>query len=462
MYVYKRLLGFLIPSLVPLFCLDHSLEPSASTRKLLLNGIMIKTLNNVLDRSRHVYYGWWLFFAACLIMFSSGTAGVSLTSLFVKPVTEEFGWSRGLISGAISLGTFMGGLVAPFIGRIIDQKGARVILTVGCLMQGISLIGLSMTRNIWSLYLCICLARVNFSSLVIVGAPTAVSNWFVAKRAKLLSFLIIADRVSMATLSPLAQWMIITAGWRVAWSVLGSICIIIGVIPAFVLIRRAPEDYGLLPDGVRKNSTMQDQDAYQSPSGKTDELSFTDALKTRALWILMAVQFMVGMVATGLGIHRIPYLSDRGIDESSLSGILILIAIGMILGAYFWATLTTKLRGNIVISMNLFGMAFTVLFLMNVNSAELAYIYAFLDGLMISGSQTLMLVVMANYFGRGILGRIRGITTPVWNAGFALGPLFAGLVYDFNDSYTFAFITFIVLAFVAGILASGAQKPKVY
>jgi predicted MFS family arabinose efflux permease len=171
---------------------------------------------------------------------------------------------------------------------------------------------------------------------------------------------------------------------------------------------------------------------------------------------------MVGMVATGLGIHRIPYLSDRGIDESSLSGILILIAVGMILGAYFWATLTTKIRGNIVISMNLFGMAFTVLFLMNVNSAELAYIYAFLDGLMISGSQTLMLVVMANYFGRGILGRIRGITTPVWNAGFALGPLFAGLVYDFNDSYTFAFVTFIVLSFVAGILASGAQKPKVY
>ena len=126
-------------------------------------------------------------------MFASGTAGVSITSLFVKPVTEEFGWSRGLISGAISLGTLMGGLVAPFIGRIIDQKGPRVILTIGCLMQGISLIGLSMTRNIWSLYLCICLARVNFSSLVIVGAPTAVSNWFVAKRAKLLSLLIIDE-----------------------------------------------------------------------------------------------------------------------------------------------------------------------------------------------------------------------------------------------------------------------------
>ena len=261
-------------------------------------------------------------------MFASGTAGVSITSLFVKPVTEEFGWSRGLISGAISLGTLMGGLVAPFIGRIIDQKGARVILTIGCLMQGISLIGLSMTRNIWSLYLCICLARVNFSSLVIVGAPTAVSNWFVAKRAKLLSLLIIADRVSMATLSPLAQWMIITAGWRVAWSVLGSICIIVGVIPAFVLIRRTPEDYGLLPDGVRKNPTTQDQDASQFPHEKTGELSFSDALKTRALWILMAVQFMVGMVATGLGIHRIPYSLIEVLTNHHYQGFSSLLLLG--------------------------------------------------------------------------------------------------------------------------------------
>ena len=422
---------------------------------------MPKISNNSLKVLQKPYYGWWLFVAACIVMFASGTAGVSLTSLFIKPVTEEFGWSRGLISGAISLGTLMGGLIAPFIGRVIDRHGARYILTLGCLMQGLSLIGLALTRGIWPLYLFLCLARINFSSLVIVGAPTAVSNWFIAKRARLLSFLIISDRISMATFSPLAQWLIITSGWRLAWGVLGTITIVIGVIPAFLFIRRSPEDYGLFPDGVNEDNKELDEQSVRVMPTNSADLSFADALKTRALWILMAVQFMYGMVGTGLGIHRIPFLSDRGLDESSLSTVLIIVAISMVIGAYFWGSLASKFRGNVVLSMNLFGISGTVLLLMNVTTPQFAYFYAFLDGLMISGSQILMLVIMANYFGRSILGRIRGITTPVWNAGFALGPLYAGLVYDFSNSYTFAFVTFIGLAFIAGILACGASKPKI-
>ncbi|KAA1280560.1 MAG: MFS transporter, partial [SAR202 cluster bacterium] len=101
---------------------------------------------------------------------------VATLSVFVVPMTETFGWSRGQFSGAVSLGALFGLIVSPVAGRLIDRYGSAVLLSASAAVVGLSAIGLSLTAPIWSFYLLYVPGRAVFSSPLELGTSTAVSN----------------------------------------------------------------------------------------------------------------------------------------------------------------------------------------------------------------------------------------------------------------------------------------------
>src|SRR5690348_9822743 len=116
-----------------------------------------------LARRLPFYYGWVILFCACCAGFSRQGGAVAPLSIFVEPMTREFGWSRTALSGAVSLGGLLAALTSPTIGRLLDRTGARIVLCVAILMTGTANLLLSLTVPLAMFYLLFFIARTNFA-----------------------------------------------------------------------------------------------------------------------------------------------------------------------------------------------------------------------------------------------------------------------------------------------------------
>src|SRR5262244_1404472 len=124
------------------------------------------------------FYGWVVLACLCCAGFARQGPAVATLSIFVEPLTREFGWSRTALSGAVSLGGVLAALSAPLIGPLLDRRGSRLVLCTAVLVNGIALLFLSATGSLLHFYLLFCLARMNWAGPFDLGIYGALSNWF--------------------------------------------------------------------------------------------------------------------------------------------------------------------------------------------------------------------------------------------------------------------------------------------
>src|SRR5438132_7985867 len=136
----------------------------------------------LLSRRLPLFYGWIVLACLCCAGFSRQGPAVATLSIFVEPLTREFGWSRTALSGAVSLGGLLAALASPWIGPLLDRRGSRLVLCLAVLANGVLLLLLSLTPSLLVFYLLFCLARMNWASPFELGIYGALHNWFVARR----------------------------------------------------------------------------------------------------------------------------------------------------------------------------------------------------------------------------------------------------------------------------------------
>ncbi|MCP4592463.1 MAG: MFS transporter, partial [bacterium] len=183
-------------------------------------------------------------------------------STFFNPMVAEFGWSRTMMSGVFSLSRLEGGIEGPIVGWAIDRFGARRVLLVGVSLTGLGFILLSQVNGIVSLYLIFGLVlSLGFNLGYIHATSASVAKWFINKRARAISVLVVGNGIGGAAFVPLIAWLIVEYGWRTAAVVIGVVTLIVPV-PLSMLIKSTPEEAGLLPDGGTKNprNSLPDQE----------------------------------------------------------------------------------------------------------------------------------------------------------------------------------------------------------
>src|ERR1700691_930669 len=129
------------------------------------------------------FYGWVILGCVCCAGLSRQGGAVATLSVFVEPMTSGFGWSRTEISGAVSLGGMLDTIAAPWLGRLLDREGARLVLCVAVLTTGLANMALSLTVSLPMFYLLFCVARLNFAGPFDLGIYGAVNSWFVSRRS---------------------------------------------------------------------------------------------------------------------------------------------------------------------------------------------------------------------------------------------------------------------------------------
>ena len=423
----------------------------------------MQTASNIRRRPR-VYYGWVIVAVVALGGFTQSAETFPVLGVFLKPITEEFNWSRSIFTGSTTIGTLLGGLVAVGMGSVIDRFGARWILTLAFVTLGGTLVLMAFITTLWHFYALQIIGRCVTMGVVGLAMRIIIPKWFVARRGRAVAIGGLGNRVGN-TVTPLyVQLLVNLWSWRVAVAVAGVAMWVISLLPAAIFLRRQPEDMGLLPDGAspeeaRDRQDMTCGDAQPSSSGLDISLSIRQVVRLPSFYLLTAGFALTFVVAPGLALHMIPFFTDRGIGSGTAVVVIALWSASAGLGSLFFGFLVERYSIRVVLGILIFLMATGFFTLLAVHSALSAFLWAFFQGIVQGGVFTLPDILFANYYGRASLGTIRGVVWPVQMVANSSGPLSAALAFDASGSYVTIFTVFGILALVASLAVFLARPP---
>ena len=405
------------------------------------------------------FYGWVIVGCTMCSSVVRQTAAVATLSIFIVPMTAEFDWSRTGISGAVSLGGVLGALLAPFIGPMFDRHGSRALLVASAVAVSACCVALAGTQGLLWFYVAFSISRLMFSAPIEIGTTAAVTKWFVRRRARAMSLLIMSTGAGLTILPLVVAAAIAIAGWRVGWLTLAVIAIVFGVVPQWFLMIRRPEDIGLKPDGATTSPGLSASTAH---AGVADEVDFTrsQALRTSTLWLLMVYTLLVFPVQAGVSLHQAPHLIERGISPTVAATIVSTFSLAGALSSLMFGYLGDRVPVRAALATSAALMALGAVNMREVDGPLLGYASAVLFGAGLGGILTMIPVAWANYFGRAHFGAIRGITLPAQVGGQAMGPLAAGVLHDLTGSYASGLTAFAVLSLIAAGVALVTRAPR--
>ena len=263
------------------------------------------------------FYGWVILGCLCCAGFSRQGPAVATLSIFVEPLTREFGWSRAALSGAVSLGEVLAALLSPLIGPLVDRYGSRIALSVAILVNASAMMLLSLTPSLLVFYLLFCIARMNWAGPFELAIYGAVNNWFVARRAFATSIVTVAQAAGLVAMPLLAQLAMQRSGWRFGWLAIGLLTLLVGLLPVWLFMVRRPEDLGLVPDRQPAAGIVAPRPQFLEPS-----FSRRDAVGTAAFWLLLLYTVLVYPVQAGVSLHQAAHLIERGVAPSIAAAIV--------------------------------------------------------------------------------------------------------------------------------------------
>jgi MFS family permease len=389
-------------------------------------------------------HAWVVLACLCCAGFARQGAAVATLSIFVEPMTREFGWSRTGISGAVSLAGVLAAVVSPLIGPALDRHGSRVVLSVAVLVNAGALALLSFTPSLLVFYLLFCIARMNWAAAFDLGIYGAISKWFVERRAFATSIATVAQMAGLVAMPLIAQLAIVRDGWRAGWLALGVVTLVVGFLPVWLFLERRPQDRAPPPQGAAE-----------------PRFSRAQALATPAFWLLMLYTVLVYPVQAGVSLHQAPHLVERGIDPTTAALIVSSFSLMSGIGTFACGFLPRGLPLRYVLALTGLLLALSTLFMARVVSPAEGYLAAALFGLGIGGMLTLLPLAWADYFGRANYGAIRGLALSAQVLAQAAGPLASGLLRDLNGDYGLALNGFALLSGLSVVVALAARAPRI-
>jgi MFS family permease len=390
-------------------------------------------------------------------MFAATLTGGAGLSVFVLPMLDELGWDRKTIAGALSLGTVLGALCAPYLGQVVDRYGARVMLTATGLGLGLTLIPIAWVQTPVLFYLLYGGARLIDMGALNTAATTAVANWFVRRRGRALGIAVAGNAAGVMLLTPLAQWMIEIWGWRTAWLTL-SVGVVALLTPlAWLLVRRRPEDLGVLPDG--ETQPGRGRGVPRQRPGPERNWSLAAALRTRAFWLLVVSAALTTFSTAGVSLHQVPILVGNGLLPGTAAWVVSLFGLAYVVGCVAGGAIVERVPARLTLAVTYAAGGLCMLAVTRIDGLLPALLYASVYGLVNGSKEALDGFVWADYYGRRSLGAIRGYSRPLIVGANAGGAVVAGWAYDSLGSYSLVITTFGLLTLTGGVLAYLAQPP---
>lgn len=402
------------------------------------------------NRKSKFFYGY-IIVAVCFTIQVIAWGLINTFGVFFKPLITEFDWSRATISGAISLASFLIGLVGIIAGVLNDRLGPRLVMAACGFFFGLGYVLLSQVNTIWQLYLF-------YGVLVGIGACatdvvllSTIARWFAKGRGVMSGVTKVGTGLGILIMPLVETKLILAYGWRVAFFILGALALAI-IISVAQLLRRDPSQKGLLPNGGEA--------ATNGSSDLAEEgLSLREAIYIRQFWTTCAIYFTIVSFAMTILIHIVPHTIDLGISATNAAGVLSTIGAVSIVSRVVMGTASDRIgnkRAMIICFLILVGALF---WLQMAKELWMLYLFGAVYGFSHGGFFALISPTVAGLFGTSAHGTLFGIVSFSGAVGGAISPLLVGYIFDITHSYRLGFMLLIMLSII-GLMLTASLRPS--
>ncbi len=365
--------------------------------------------------------------------------------VFFKPVLTEFGWTRALTSGAFSLSMIMHGVMGIVMGILNDRLGPRIVLSLCGFLIGLGYLLMSQISTVWQLYLF-------YGVIVGTGLGGAwgpllstVARWFVNRRSMMTGIVVAGSGIGTLISPPVANWLISTYDWRAAYTILGSVILVV-VISAAQFLKRDPARMGQIPYGGN-------QEVKQEPGTETQGFTLREAACTRQFWVAFAMLFCFGFGLFTITVHIVPHATDMNISPATAAIILAAMGGAGIAGNLVMGGAADRIGNRQIFIIGFIMMSICLFYLTQITEVLMLYLFVIAFGFAHGGMGPSESPLVAGLFGLSSHGLIFGIISFGFTIGASVGPLLTGYLFDVSGSYQTAFLTCACLTIAGLVLA---------
>ncbi len=380
--------------------------------------------------------------AVCFTLSVLGRGLGESFTVFLKPISESFGWDRAEVVSVYSLSALAGGLAAPLVGRLFDRSGPRTVYSLGLFLLGAAFLIAGLAEHLWQFQLSLGLC-VGIGIAFIGNVPNSIllGRWFGPRLPTAMAVVYSATGAGVLILLPASQILIDRAGWRGAYQIFGGIVLLL-LVPLLVLPWRLFS--GGSPHLVKS-----------ATEGLADQgWTLLSAMRHHAFWALFSTFFFTAIGMYAIAPQVVAYLIDAGFPPLQaatawgFSGVVLLFGM---LGVSSLDGIIGR-RPSVLLSYALSIVGILMLWALQwyPNFWVLTgFVVCF--GSMIGSRGPLLTATAMKIFRGERLGTIYGAISIGSGLGSAFGSWSGGLIHDWTHSYN-PVIAFALVAVVLGMI----------
>ena len=405
-----------------------------------------------------LHYGWIVLGAVFLIMLTASGLRAVL-GVFIKPIETEFGWERSAMSQVAAVSLLLVGAIGPFVGWLADRWGPRNVMALFLAIVGAGAMLSSAVTTFWQMMLTAgVIMAVGAGGMGMATASTIAARWFEARRGLVMGILGAGMSAGQLVMIPLAVWITTRSGWRQAFLWLGGLVFITAIPLALALVRDDPKLKGMTAYGADPATSRRGAGSQPSEA----RVPVSEAMAYPAFWLLAGTFFVCGYTSNGMVLtHLVPHAAEHGFSEMHAAQALGVMGAMNIVGTILsgWICDRFGRKGPLAFYYGVRGLS--LLFLLYVWNVPSLHLFAAIFGLNYISTVPPTTTLTANIFGRYSVGVLSGWIFFAHQVGSALGAATGGWIFDLTGSYSWAFASSAILAFVASGLALTIKEEPV-
>lgn len=397
---------------------------------------------------------WPIVLGACVALGCGYNQMQYVSSIFVKALEAEFGWTRGEIAaGGAAL--LLGIIAAPIAGILLDRYGSRPVTMIAAFLLGLTFIGLSLLpSDIYVYYVLIGVMAVVGKGTTPIGYTLPVVKWFTKQRGVALSLTLVGTSAVALGLGPLLTWLTTDYGFRAGY-----------IAMAVVSWIAIPSVFFLVREGGRATADHP-KEAVELPG-----LTFREAAKSYRFYLLFTVLFLVCSAVVAVASQLVPIITDAGFSTETAGLTITVFATSTVIGRVGIGFAFDRMWAPLPAMLALVPAVFGCLLLTEMPSVWAVYVAAAMLGIAQGVEVDIVSYFISKYFGIKSYSKIFAIVGLAFTFGTVTGQVSAGQAYDYFQNYNAVLIAaavgFGVSAFLVLLMGrypdtfvSQSRQPK--
>jgi MFS family permease len=391
------------------------------------------------------FYGWVLIAMLSLTTLVSWGATYYAFSVLLTPMRQTFGWSAAQLTGAFSLSLLITSLSDVFVGRWLDARGPRALMTIGSIATTALLIAWSRIDSLAGLYLTLALLGVAGSMVQYSPAFWLATTWFKRRRALALTIITLGGGLASTVFVPLTNTLAQAYGWRDALLWLALIVGATTIAPHALLLRKAPADVRSTVDG-EPSAAQTEAPIAASPAA----LIAPAVLRQPVFWALALAFGLAALAFNGVSVHLLAYEASRGQDPAFAATAAGLSGLMQVIGRLFVVPLGDRLSRQRMLTglLSLQLASYVSLLALPRDIGLIAHVI--FRGIGAGPQSPVRAALLGDWFGTRHFGRVAGQMSFLTGIAGSLSPFLVGAMVD-RVGYTPVLWSFVIALVIATI-----------